>query len=197
MNFTISTLEWAANVVTTVSIVLAGRNSVHTWWTGIAGALLFAALFGEAKLYADVVLQGFFIATSVLGWRQWMRSRDEPALPVSRATQTRVVACVIGGVVAAAVYGAVLAWHTDAYAPFADSAVLSFSVVAQLLLMSRRVQTWPFWLAVNSVAVPLFASRGLHLTALLYAAYGVHAIVAWRHWQGLMCTETRVAARVE
>lgn len=33
--------------------------------------------------------------------------------------------------------------------------------------------------------VPLFASRELYLTAVLYAAYLVNAGVSWRHWQQL------------
>jgi nicotinamide mononucleotide transporter len=185
-------LELAANAVMTASIVLAGRNSVHTWWTGIAGCALFGVLFADARLYADVALQLFFIATSALGWRQWLAGREGRALAVSRAPRALVAACIAGGIGAALAYGTMLARLTDAYAPFADSAVLSFSVIAQLLLMTRRVETWPFWLAVNSVAVPLFASRGLHLTALLYAAYWVNALVAWRHWRALM-TAARAA----
>ena len=57
-------IELAASVMTTVSILLAARNSVHTWWTGIAGCALFAVTFYRAALYADVTLQGFFIVTS-------------------------------------------------------------------------------------------------------------------------------------
>ena len=33
----IGPLELAANAFTAAAIVLAGRNSVHTWWTGIVG----------------------------------------------------------------------------------------------------------------------------------------------------------------
>src|SRR5437764_15210124 len=29
--------------------------------------------------------------------------------------------------------------------------------ISQLLLMKRRIDDWPFWLAVNSIAVPLYA----------------------------------------
>ena len=39
------------------------------------------------------------------------------------------------------------------------------------------------WLLVNAIAVPLYASRGLHLTALLYAAYLLNAVLAWRRWR--------------
>jgi hypothetical protein len=59
----ISPLELSANGIATLSILLAGRNSVHTWWTGIVGCLLFGALFLQSRLYADVLLQGFFLVT--------------------------------------------------------------------------------------------------------------------------------------
>ncbi|CUI08723.1 Ribosyl nicotinamide transporter, PnuC-like [Janthinobacterium sp. CG23_2] len=60
-----------------------------------------------------------------------------------------------------------------------------FSVVAQLLLMQRKVENWAFWILVNTVAVPLYASRGLYLTAFLYACYWVNAIVSWLWWRRL------------
>ena len=74
-------LEWAANGMTAVAIVLAGRNNVHTWWTGIVGCTLFAILFAESRLYADVALQGFFVATSVAGWWKWARGDQGDPLP--------------------------------------------------------------------------------------------------------------------
>ena len=45
--------------VTAAAIFLAGRNNIHTWWLGIVGCALFAWVFYEARLYADVTLQGF------------------------------------------------------------------------------------------------------------------------------------------
>ena len=70
--------------------------------------------------------------------------------------------------------------------------MLAFSVVAQVFLMRRHVETWPVWLLVNAIAVPLYASRGLHLTAVLYAAYWFNALLAWRLWRWLL-TPVRVA----
>ena len=59
--------EVAANTANAASIVLAARNSVHTWWTGILGCALFAWVFLYSRLYADVTLQRVFIAASVVG----------------------------------------------------------------------------------------------------------------------------------
>ena len=179
----ISALELAANAVTTASIILAGRNSIHTWWTGIIGSILFALVFGQALLYADVLLQLFFIVTSIMGWWQWLKGRNGAALPISRAGKASYLWSVPVGLLATLGYGALLYFWTKAYAPFVDSAVLVFSVIAQILLMQRRMETWVFWLLVNTIAVPLYASRELYLTAFLYACYWVNAIVSWLAWR--------------
>lgn len=177
-------LEIAANLFATVSIALAARNSLHTWWIGIVGSLLFGVLFVQTQLYADATLQLFFIATSLWGWRHWRQGPQGQTAPVQRTAARSLVAMVVAALVVTVIYGSLLKHWTDAYAPFVDSAVLAFSVVAQLLLMQRRLETWPTWLLVNTLSVPLFASRGLSLTAVLYAAYWVNACYGWWHWQG-------------
>jgi nicotinamide mononucleotide transporter len=181
----VSPLEIAANAFTAVAIVLAGRNSVHTWWTGIIGCTLFGLLFAQSRLYADVVLQVFFVGTSLLGWWRWLRGRHGTPLPVTHAGWRTLAWMVPLGVAATAAYGALLHHYTNAYAPFVDSAVLVFSVIAQLLMMGRRIENWPVWLLVNTIAVPLYASRELYLTAVLYAGFWVNAIVSWRWWRRL------------
>ncbi|MDR6641137.1 nicotinamide mononucleotide transporter [Luteibacter sp. 1214] len=186
-------LEGAANTLATLSILLAGRNSVHTWWTGMAGCSLFAVLFWQTRLYADVLLQVFFVVASIVGWWHWSRRGAEGDGNVHRTGAIALAWMTLAAAIATVGYGTLLHRFTDAYAPFADSFVLAVSVLAQLLLMRRRIETWPVWLLVNTVAVPLYASRGLTVTAVLYAAYWVNALVAWRHWVRLSRTEASPA----
>lgn len=176
-------LEIAANAVMAISIFLAGRNNIHSWWTGIIGCTLFSVLFYGTQLYADVALQLFFIVTCMIGWRQWLRGDHGHSLHIRTTRPATLVKMALAGAAATAGYGLMLKHYTDAFAPFVDSAVLMFSVIAQILLMGRRIENWPVWLLVNTVSVPLYASRGLYLTAALYAAYWVNALVAWRHWR--------------
>jgi nicotinamide mononucleotide transporter len=133
--------------------------------------VLFGALFLQSKLYADVLLQGFFVVTSALGWWQWVRGDHGRSLAISTTPPSLLGWAAAVGLAATLGYGALLHRFTDAYAPFVDSAVMAFSVIAQILLMQRRIETWTFWLLVNTVAVPLYLSRDLNLTAALYAAY--------------------------
>jgi nicotinamide mononucleotide transporter len=179
-------LELSANAVNALSIFLASRNSVHTWWTGIVGCMLFAALFFGSRLYADMLLQGFFVATSAAGWWQWHRRRDGAVLPVTRAAGRLITIFVAAAVGVAAGYGYILWRFTDAFAPFVDSLILALSVVAQLLLMRRKYDSWWFWLVVNTLSVALFSVRGLWITAALYAAFWVNSAVALVGWRRLL-----------
>jgi nicotinamide mononucleotide transporter len=177
-----SGLELAANLLVAGSIWLAARNSALTWWATIAGCALFAVLCYQHQLYADVVLQLFFILAAVWGLFSW---RSEQALPIRQLPSKYLLPYLGAALLVAALYGALLHAWTDAYAPFGDSLVLTLSVLAQLLLIRRYLQNWGCWLLVNSIAIPLYYHRGLELTAAFYALYWFNAAYGlwqWRQW---------------
>ncbi|QDQ29280.1 nicotinamide mononucleotide transporter [Chitinimonas arctica] len=179
----ISPSELAADITYGLSVWLAARNSVHTWWTGIVGCALFAWVFFHTQLYADVTLQGFYIVTSLMGWWHWLHGKNGGQLPVRRTDRWTCVLATVAALLVAAGYGALLHRFTNAYAPFVDSLVLTFSVLGQLLLMGRRVENWYVWLVVDAIAVPLYISRELYLTAGLYAIFWFNAwygLFSWR-----------------
>jgi nicotinamide mononucleotide transporter len=184
-----TSFEVGANTFNAASILLAGRNSVHTWWTGIVGCVLFAQVFFSARLYADTTLQVFFLASSVLGWWRWRTLRRDGQAPLERPIRRTGLGLLawlgLAGVGVTIGYGWLLHRFTDAYAPMVDSAVLVFSVLGQLLLVGRRVESWWCWLLVNTISVPLLAARGLYLTSGLYLVFWVNAVVSLRRWRRL------------
>jgi nicotinamide mononucleotide transporter len=186
---TTSGLEIGANAANAISILLAARNSVHTWWTGIVGCALFAAVFFLSRLYADTLLQVFFIGTSAIGWWQWLLGGGNgEALPVTRVAWSRILLVGLASIVVAFGYGYVLWRFTDAFAPFIDSLILALSIAAQILLMYRKYESWWFWLVVNTLSVMLFSVRGLWITAGLYTAFWINAVVALVRWRRLLAS---------
>lgn len=179
-------LEVAGNAFNLVSVYLARRNSLHTWWTGMVGVTLYGVLFFRARLYADTVLQVFFFGTCVAGWWQWAHGgADRAALPITTLAVPHRFGVVLA--VAAATLGAGgFFWtFTDAALPFADSFVLGGSVVAQLLMMRRKLEHWPVWIAVDVAAVGVYAAKALYLTAAVYALLLVLCVVGFRAWRRL------------
>lgn len=124
-------------------------------------------------------LQVFFVATSIIGWRHW--SRGQLAAPV----RTTALAKLGLYITAAAAFTGIWAWvlgnFTNAAVPWIDSAVLSLSVAGQLLLMHRRVEAWWFWVAVNTLSIPMYFSRSLNLTGALYILFLINSV--WGLWR--------------
>jgi nicotinamide mononucleotide transporter len=189
-----SLLEVAANAFNLLSVWFSARNSVHTWWSGIVGCALYGVMFFEVRLYADVTLQVFFVVSCVVGWWNWLRGgrragpeSDIPAeLPITRVAPLTAAGFAAVALLAAAGYGWLLQTLTDAANPFIDSTVLALSVLAQLLMVARKIETWPVWFVVDCVAVPLYASKGLWTTAAVYFFFLVLVVMGWLRWTRLI-----------
>ena len=170
------------------------RRRVWAWPIGIIGNVLLFFVYitvtfdqadGRAPLFGQSGRQIFFILTSIYGWWKWLHGGSGGELPVRFSPPRLLIASAAAATVVALGYGWLLLRFTDAYAPFLDSVVLAFSVLGQLLMMERRVENWWAWLLVNTIAVPLYASRDLYLTAVLYAAFWINAVVSLRKWTAL------------
>ena len=174
-----SGMEFLACFFYALSVFLAARNSVHTWRIGIIGCILYGWVFFTAKLYADVTLQVFFIFSSGIGWFHWLKGNRGNEIAITRVPCLYFVAMLIAAIIVASGYAIILHIYTDAWSPWLDSLILTFSMLAQFMLMGRRLENWYMWLLVNTIAVPLYASRGLWITSFLYIIFWCNA------WYGL------------
>lgn len=177
-----SLLEISANLFTVICIFLAGRNNVLSWPVGIIACFLFGLLFYNANLYADVTLQIFFVATGIYGWYIWKIKKNKIE-PIKDINLKYFILYILLAIFCATAYGLILKLYTNAFAPFIDSMVLSFSILAQLLLMKRYINNWYVWVLVNTLSVPLYISRELYLTAFLYGIFWLHAWYALYFWK--------------
>src|SRR3546814_4572812 len=69
-----SQIEWLAAALVLINVALVALRSVWNY--------PFALVFYEAKLYSDMLLQGFFFALNLYGWTAWVRARDDSGIPV-------------------------------------------------------------------------------------------------------------------
>ncbi len=79
--------------------------------------------------------------------------------------------------------GQTLSRFTDASLPFMDSALTSFSIVAQWMQTRKLLETWLLWLAVDLFYVGMFLYKGLYLTSGLYAVFLYLAVLGFLQWR--------------
>lgn len=154
-----------------VCVWLVAKQNVLNWPIGILNNVAFFILFIGVGLYADATLQVIFAVIAVYGWYKWTKGHVlslDSALPVSYSTNKERL--IVGGITLVATIAVVsgLVYGTDSEVPVWDALILTLSLAATYYQAKKRIDSWWIWITVDVISVPLYFSRGLALTAILY-----------------------------
>jgi nicotinamide mononucleotide transporter len=153
----------------------------------MVSVILYAAVFFQAKLYADMGLQALYFGLAIYGWWAWLHGgQDHGELEVTLTSNRMKAILVLIGVVSGIVLGQTLNRFTDASLPFMDSVLTSFSIVAQWMQTRKKLEAWLIWLAVDVFYVGMFLYKGLYPTAGLYAVFLYLALLGFMEWRRSM-----------
>ena len=176
-------IEWLAAALVLINVALVALRSVWNYPFALAAVSLYAAVFYDARLYSDMVLQGFFLALNLYGWVSCLRAKGDSGVPVGWMDRASRHAWAAATIVAWIGWSFAMDRYTDAVAPWIDGAVAMCSITAQWLLARRRVESWYLWIAVDLIAIPLFAWRGLYATSAVYVVLlglSIDGLIQWR-----------------
>ena len=176
--YEVSILEFVAAVASFIGVYLGTTGKRITWpWWGLSSSL-YGVFFYQVDLFASAMLQIIFIGAAIYGWFGWAPTGAVPGI-ISTRYRIRIA---IGTLVAVAVLSPVLA-DINAAATWTDAFILIGSLVAQLLMIYEKYETWVLWLIVNVVATAQYLSLGYWFTAILYAVFAIVAILGWKRWR--------------
>ncbi|MBI4913155.1 MAG: nicotinamide mononucleotide transporter [Acidobacteria bacterium] len=178
-----SPLEILGFVTGALCVWLLVRQNIWNWPLGLVNNALFIVLFYRNGLYADMGLQGFYIAIGVYGWWNWLHGgRDHGTVRVSRtpaAWAAGLGAGVLGGTF---LLSFLLRRYTNSNVPLLDSLITALSLAAQFMMARKWLENWLVWLLANCLSIGLLIFKGLYLTSGLYAVYQVLCIMGWVEW---------------
>ncbi|GAA0568613.1 nicotinamide riboside transporter PnuC [Rhizomicrobium electricum] len=179
-----ATTELIAAGLGLVNVWLVVRRSVWNYPFGLAMVTLYGFVFYDARLYSDTILQGYFFVVQVFGWWYWLKGRDAEGLVRPEILGTKGRLWALGATAAAAaVTGWLFATYTNAAAPWFDAFIAAGSVTGQTLQSYRKVESWLWWIAVDIVAVGVYAWKGLYPTTGLYAIFLVLSVAGLLSWR--------------
>lgn len=185
-------IEALATITGAASVWLLARNNVWGWWVGLVSVALFGVLFYGVRLFAEVGIQGFYVITSVYGVWLWARAGERGDGVAVRYLPRNQWLWIVPTSAAAWFALNWLLVTVEGSAPFWDSLTAVMSILAQLLLMARFVDSWWIWIAVDVIYVPLFLWKGLTLTAALYVCFLVIAAAGLMEFRRLAAVQVTV-----
>lgn len=182
-----SPLELLAAVTGAISVWLSVKQNIWSWPTAIVNVVLYAVVFWDAKLYADMGLQVIYAALSIYGWYEWLYGGEgRTELHVTRTPPRIAAVLALIAAAGSALLGALLRHATDAALPYMDSFLSSTSLVAQWMMTRKLLENWLVWIFVDVLYVGMFLFKGLYLTAGLYAVFLVLAVRGYVDWRRSM-----------
>lgn len=163
---------------------LVARQNLWSWPIGIANNVMFLLLFATAGLYADSGLQVVYLCLALYGWWAWLYGgQDHAALRVTR--MSRPTALWLGAltVLATGALFALLSHVTDSDVPMWDALTTALSLAATYGQCRKQVECWWIWMAADVIYVPLYAYKGLWLTAILYVGFFALCVNGYLSWR--------------
>jgi nicotinamide mononucleotide transporter len=176
-DYEVSILEFTAALTSFVGVWLGTTGKRITWpWWALSSAL-YGVFFYQVDLFASAALQIIFIIAAFYGWKDWAPTGAVPGNLSNRNRRNLAIATVIS----VAVLSPVLA-EIGAAATWSDAFLLIGSLVAQVMMVYEKYESWIVWLVVDLVGTIEYAMLGYWFTAVLYGLFTVVAMIGWKRW---------------
>jgi nicotinamide mononucleotide transporter len=175
-------LEWLAVILSVAEVLLAKVNNVWLYPTGLIGTFIGMYVLLVAGLYAESILNVYYIVMSIYGWYFWVKKKDKAAIKISWSTRKEWIITLIivfGGWL---ILYLILKNFTTSNVPVWDSFVSSTAWAGMWLLARRKIENWILLNISNLFAVPLLFYKKLPLFALLTAFLFIIAIWGYFEW---------------
>jgi nicotinamide mononucleotide transporter len=179
-----SPLEILGFLTGAVCVYLNTRQNVLGWFFGIVNAVLYAAVFWQARLYADTGLQVYYFVTSIYGWWMWMYGgKSHDGVKVSKTPVRLYPVFLLIFITVTLSWGFLLGRFTDGSLTYADSALTIASLIAQWMMARKYLENWIIWIVADAFYTALYFYKDLHLTAILYFVFLVLAVMGYVQWK--------------
>ena len=188
--------EWGLASVGLVSgllcVWLLIRENVWTFPIGLLYAAVTVVVVARSNLYADVLLNLYYVLMNAYGWYFWLYGdasrRQADTLVVGWVPTRQWPWLVVIGITGTLAMGYYFDTQTAASLAYPDSATTVASFVAMWMSARKYIESWVLWFVIDVVQIALYvikaaADPGLYLYAVLYLVYLVLAVMGWRAWR--------------
>jgi nicotinamide mononucleotide transporter len=183
-------MQWIAVTLAVTEVILAQQNKIGLYPTGIAATTISVFILFEAGLYAESLLNLYYIIMSLYGWWYWIKKKDQPQVKITycNAREWKIIALIV--IMGFGFLSFVLKYFTPSTVPFADAWISATAWAGMWLLAKRKIENWILLNISNLFAIPLLFHKQLPLYALLTLFLFIVAIAGFIKWNRIIRKET-------
>ncbi|WP_348922283.1 nicotinamide riboside transporter PnuC [Enterococcus rotai] len=181
------TLVGGLSGIICVNLIAQGKASNYIF--GFISALIIGYFGFKTRVYAEVLLQSFYIIMDITGLYAWLKASEDGSGNVTDVKTLRGIQWLYAGLVWLAI-GMIayflLGFVNDAQQTL-DAITFSVSATGMLLMIKRYQSQFVFWLLGNIFSLVLWFRAGTHAGGdyalfVMYCMYTFNSIYGMIHW---------------
>ena len=167
------------------SVLLAKKENIWVYPTGLICTVLTVYLLFQAGYLADMSINVYYSIMSVYGWYKWSSKKTEPNLEISRTNNKEkgigFFMFIITMIVTYFVY--VFFDYALEIPNYIDIFTSGIFFTAMWFMALKKIENWTLWILGDCIVVPLYWYRGLTMLSLQYLIFTILAILAYKQWK--------------
>lgn len=182
-------LEVIAATIGLISIYLQIKQHILYWPVTIVLVSLYIVVYIDAKLYADMSLQVYYLVISFYGWHHWMYGNNKDKTKKLEVSQTHTKQAILYFLISIILFLAIsqiLVYFTDSDLPYWDAFTTALSFIATWMLAKKILENWLLWIVVDAVSVGIYIYKDLYATSILFIVLTILAFVGYYSWRKSM-----------
>ena len=207
VGYSLSYIEAVGTIFGLLCIWYASKEKIFNFYFGLINVTLFAIIFYQIQLYANLLLQIFFFVMNLYGLYAWGKSTSsDDGLKIRWLSKPQLILTIIASLIAIGILAnfinlffntltliavklmqlvipsiAMPALQPDPY-PLMDAAVTILSIVAMVQMTRKLVENWIVWVIIDLISIVLYAKQGVYFMALEYVlltAIALNGTIEW------------------
>jgi len=178
-------IEIIGAVLAFLYLILEIKRMWIFWIVGIFSSAFYVYIFFYSGLYAEMILQFYYIIMSIYGlycWKFAPKSNDENIgfhhIEIKTIYILTFIFIVSSGITIFALFH-----FPNSQMPVPDALIALLSIIATWMSAKKIVECWHIWIFVNIFATVLYIHQKLYPTAILFTLYSILSFVGLAEWK--------------
>ncbi|WP_295338171.1 nicotinamide riboside transporter PnuC [Flavobacterium sp.] len=181
-------LEFLVFVFGIASVVLAKKENIWVYPTGLIATVITTYLLYQAKYFGDMTMNAYYSLMSLYGWYKWTTKTNEPAVKITRTNQhEKFIGFGLFGLTIGVTYMVYKFFDYKLEIPnYIDIFTSGLFFTAMWYMALKKIENWTLWIIGDCIVVPLFAYRGLGMLSLQYFIFTILAVYGYLEWKKIL-----------
>ncbi len=179
-------LEIIAVLFGIASVLLAKKNHIWVYPSGIISTTIFVYLLFQWELFGDMIVNIYYSIMSIYGWYLWSLKKNETdEFPISKANKDDYIKAML--LFCFTLIFVVLVYNYfskfTSWTAYVDTLTTVMFFAGMWLMAKRKIENWMVWIVANIISVPLYLFKGYTFTSLQYVIFTILAYLAYKEWK--------------